>query len=36
MVDNELKRDFASVESEDGIAKYKDADKIRYNQEMTQ
>ncbi|OUM55203.1 hypothetical protein BVG19_g4695 [[Candida] boidinii] len=31
MVDDELKRDFANVESEDEIAKYKDADKIRYN-----
>ncbi|GMF52238.1 unnamed protein product [[Candida] boidinii] len=31
MVDDELKRYFANVESEDEIAKYKDADKIRYN-----
>ncbi|OWB70204.1 hypothetical protein B5S30_g5676 [[Candida] boidinii] len=30
-VDYELKRDFANVEPEDEIAKYKDADKIRYN-----
>ncbi|GMF05861.1 unnamed protein product [[Candida] boidinii] len=31
MVDDELERDFANVESEDEIAKYKDANKIRYD-----
>ncbi|GME94907.1 unnamed protein product [[Candida] boidinii] len=31
MVVDELKKEFANVESKDEIAKYKDADKIRYN-----